>query len=198
MQGFFAIVLAAGASTRMGRCKAGLPWVHHQSLLAYQTAQILAAELTPVVVLGTHNAERAVDCLQGSVVVINPSPERGKVSSIQTGLRALPEAWEGVMILAVDQPRPAAVYRRLLQRYAEKRSPITVPVFGDRLGHPALFDQTLRPELENLSEESQGLRAVVRSYDWTLDRVWFDHPAVLQDLNTPEEYAIALSQFEIL
>ena len=58
----FAIILAAGYSTRMGVCKTTLPWHNNQTLLRYQAEQFLQANITPIIVLGSHNAHRKSDC----------------------------------------------------------------------------------------------------------------------------------------
>ncbi|HEY9640460.1 MAG TPA: nucleotidyltransferase family protein [Coleofasciculaceae cyanobacterium] len=183
----FAIILAAGASSRMGRCKASLPW-GNQTLLGYQAAQWLAAGVTPIVVLAPHNADRQFDCPAGTVAVVNSDPSRGKTQSLRIGLQAIPAAAEAIAIAAVDQPRTTEIYQILLQRHQQHPSLITAPTYGDRLGHPLLISSRLRPELENLREESQGLRQLIQRYYTTIDKVPFFTPLVLSDLNTPEAY----------
>ncbi|MEH1821619.1 MAG: NTP transferase domain-containing protein [Nostoc sp.] len=59
----FAIVLAAGKSTRMGTCKTSLPWHEGKTLLTYQLEQWLSVAFNPVVVLGLHNSNKQKICL---------------------------------------------------------------------------------------------------------------------------------------
>lgn len=199
-----AIVLAAGFSTRMGQCKASLPWGTGQSLLAYQVTQFLAAGVAPLVVLGSHNADLKDTCPSACAIAINPTPSQGKVSSILTGLEFLSEGWEsegwdGVFISAVDQPRPAWVYERLVQafqaaRLETRRSPlITAPTHQGRMGHPLLFSSELLSQLQSIREETLGLRRVVQQYAPSIRSVDVGTSIVLTDLNTPERYHAALA-----
>ena len=68
---------------------------------------------------------------------------------------------------------------------------MAVPVHSARRGHPVVLDGQLLPELRAVSEESQGLRALLaRHGDDVLD-VPFESPLVLLDINTPEQYEVA-------
>lgn len=184
----FAIVLAAGISSRMGTCKAALPWCQGKTLLAYQLEQWLLAGFTPVVVLGPHNCDRYQDCPSGSFAVINPRASAGKTSSLLAGLASLPEGWEVLAISAVDQPRTAKIYQLLLQAHQSTSAPITIPTYQGYTGHPLLFSATVKSHLANLQEETLGLRQVTREFHAVSQRIEFNTPDVLVDLNTPEIY----------
>ncbi|MEL6321830.1 MAG: NTP transferase domain-containing protein, partial [Cyanobacteria bacterium J06626_14] len=97
-----AIILAAGMSSRMGQCKATLPWRTDLTLLAYQIQEFRTVDVVPIVVLGAHNAHlrQAANIPSTACVTINPTPSQGKVSSIFQGLRCLPEQWDVVFISA--------------------------------------------------------------------------------------------------
>lgn len=191
----FVLILAAGASTRMGVCKASLPWSGGKTLLVYQAEQALGAGFVPVIVLGPHNRDRLPDCPSGCLTVVNPNPDLGKTSSILAGLQCVPEEVEVVAIAAVDQPRPADVYQTLLQAHRHHSAKITVPSYQGRLGHPLLFSRELRSHLENICEASWGLRQVLNDFRVELRQVEFHTSIVLADLNTPESYQAARSQF---
>jgi molybdenum cofactor cytidylyltransferase len=193
MTGYFAIVLAAGSSTRMGSCKAALPWLNGKSLLSYQIEQLLLADITPVVVLGMHNCDRQQDCSPATRIAINPCAGNGKVSSILTGLQHLPETLAGLLISAIDQPRPAWVYQTLVQAQIAATAPIATPTYQGKSGHPLLMSNHVLPLLQTLSEETLGLRRIVKTFDSTMQRVEFETPTVLLDLNTPEQYQTGLS-----
>jgi molybdenum cofactor cytidylyltransferase len=184
----YAIVLAAGLSTRMGTCKASLPWRDGHTLLTYQLSQLRLAGITPVVVVGTHNAQLQEVCPAHVCVVINPDTTRGKISSILTGLAILPAELQTLMISAVDQPRSATIYIHLLQAHCQSAAPMTLPVYGDRRGHPLILSGKLRSELHSLSEQTLGLRHLVQHYTDQVQLVGFETPDVLLDLNTPASY----------
>ena len=184
----FAIILAAGFSTRMGTCKTTLPWRNNQTLLRYQAEQFLLADITPIIVLGSHNAHRQVDCPNGSQIVINYQSERGKTSSILTGLQSLPQNVSTITISAVDQPRSVSVYQTLLQIYRQEKPLIIAPCYRGKLGHPLLFSYRLLPELRNISESTLGLRKIVRKFYSHIKRVEFMTPDILIDLNNRATY----------
>ena len=184
----FAIILAAGNSTRMGTCKTSLPWGEGKTLLTYQIEQWLLANFTPVIVLGSHNRERQKDCPPGSLIAINPYPQQGKTSSILTGLQNIPPEYEILAISAVDQPRPTIIYQQLLQAHKDNSALITAPTYKGKMGHPLLFANEMRSHLENIREETLGLRQVIKEIYPVIQKVEFDNPLVLLDINTPEMF----------
>ena len=184
----FAIILAAGFSTRMGVCKTTLPWRNRQTLLHYQAEQFLQANITPIVVLGAHNAERQADCPPGAQVVIKVAGDRSKTHSILAGLAALPSDLSTVTISAVDQPRSASIYHTLLQTHEQTKAPITAPCYRGQLGHPILFSHQLLPDLKQISDSTLGLRQLMRELHSKINRVEFVTPEVLVDINDKETY----------
>ncbi|WP_319421834.1 nucleotidyltransferase family protein [Pleurocapsa sp. FMAR1] len=192
----FAIILAAGYSTRMGTCKTALPWRNNQTLLRYQAEQFLQAGITPIIVLGSHNAHRRSDCPKGSQVVINLDCDRGKTSSILAGLDCLPLEFSTITISAVDQPRSLYIYQTLLQTFYQEKALITAPFYQGKLGHPLLFSEQLFPELKKISESSLGLRKIVKEFYDHIKKIAFDHPEVLSDLNHKVTYNNGLDKIK--
>lgn len=185
-----AILLAAGRSSRMGATKALLPW-RGTTLIEYQLAQLAAPdEVTEIVVVTGYDAdeiEPLVARAPKARAVRNDAWESGKVSSILAGLRALSPACDTILLLAVDQPRPVALLRALLDEHARARPPITLPVFDGRRGHPLVFDRALLPELLAIDEATLGVRALVARHTAGVREVRSDDPAVLLDINTPAD-----------
>jgi len=190
----WAIVLAAGASQRMGTCKAALPWGKDQNLLTYQLQQFHLAGINPIAVLNPRNAYLITEQIREKVrAIVNPTPEIGKTSSILLGLSQLPPEFKTVIISAVDQPRPANIYQDLLRTWQQNPALIIAPTSQGKIGHPVLFSQRLWPELLTITEASRGLRQVVQKYQKEIIYV----PAaeiVLTDLNTPAVYQKAQFQ----
>lgn len=178
----FALILAAGFSTRMGTCKTTLSW-HNQTLLSYQAEQFLLANITPIIVLGSHNAHRQTDCPNGSHVVINHNSDRGKTGSILIGLDALPTSFSTVIISAVDQPRPFEIYQTLLQSYRQEKALIVAPCYRQKSGHPLLFSARLLPELKTIEESTFGLRKIVQKFALELKKIEFTTTNILIDIN---------------
>ena len=195
-----AILLAAGESRRMGQLKALLPWPGG-TLLAHQLAALSDAGVDRiVVVLGHRFAELQAELAPvlasrpGVAWVVNPDYLQGKTTSIKAGLRALEAtAPESLLLLNVDQPRSAGTLDYLLRQHRAADALITVPTYGGKGGHPVILDGALRDDLSRITEETQGVRAVVQRHQAFTQRVEVDTPEVLWDLNTPEQYQAALS-----
>ena len=190
-----AIVLAAGLSTRMGTPKPLLPW-DGRTLVEYQVAQLRAAGIAEVIVVTGHEAGAVERALMSSDarLVHNPAYAAGRAGSVRTGALAAPDGLE-VLLLNVDQPRPAGVTRALLDAHRAAPALIAVPVYQGRRGHPALFAASLLRELRRVTDEREGLRAVMRAHAAAVREVPSEDPRVLLDLNTPESYQDALRLF---
>ena len=185
-----AILLAAGESTRMGEQKALLPW-RGATLIAYQLEQLLAVpEIAEIIVVTGHEPARIAEIARGyerTIVAHNAAYATGKVSSIKRGLEAVSDQADGVLLIAVDQPRPADVLRAILSAHVASRAAITAPIHGGRWGHPVVFARTLRDELARIEEATLGVRAVMERHAGEIKEITIDDPAVLLDLNTMED-----------
>ena len=90
------------------------------------------------------------------------------------------------------QPRSAETVRTLLERHQASSFRITIPTHGGKGGHPIFIAAELLPELADIDEETQGLKAVVRRHADATERFEVDDATVLWDLNTPEQYQQAV------
>ena len=190
-----AVLLAAGESTRMGGPKALLPWMG-QPLIAHHVTALHEAGFGPLVVVLGHDAERIASAVPRHVAVdavVNLAYEQGRTTSIVAGVARLREAdVDGLLIASVDQPRSAGMLRTLREAFERERPQIAVPSLGGRPGHPPLFAGGLLPELLGVSEETEGLRQVMRDFHDGRLLVPVDDPLTLTNLNTHEEYEEAL------
>jgi molybdenum cofactor cytidylyltransferase len=158
------VLLAAGASTRMGRPKQSL--VIDGETLLHRSARIAAACGPTVVVLGA-NAERLRSAVDGLnvFVVLNPEWARGIATSIRCGLTELEirfPALEGVVILLCDQPSVDETLIQTLISHRNKAS-IVACAYADTLGVPALFTRSLFTELHFLTGD-QGAKRVIAAH----------------------------------
>jgi len=191
--GVSAVLLAAGESRRMGQIKALLAW-EGQPLLRYQVEQLLAAPLERVALVLGYRAEDLRVLVPDDpriTVVVNPDFASGKVSSIVAGVATL-DIGEDVLILGVDQPRPSPLIASVVVRHQVSQCVITVAAFSGRRGHPVIFTSKLRHELLEISEESEGLRSLIRRHAADVRAMETGDPIALVNLNTPEDYAAAL------
>jgi molybdenum cofactor cytidylyltransferase len=190
-----AVILAAGASLRMGAPKALLPW-NGTNLLQYALQQARAAAVDDiVVVLGP-----AMGDLEGSLgdvrVAFNAIPETGRSASIRVGTEAMSDKVSALLIQSVDQPCPVEVLIALFAAIARRAGEIAVPSYNGRRGHPVCFAGSLLPELRAITEEGEGLRSVVRRHAQHLVEVPVNSPSVLWNLNDPAAYAAAQAHAE--
>lgn len=187
------VLVAAGESTRMGEPKQLLDW-KGVPLLVYQLREAVSTGAAEIVVVLGHRREEFLalvePCLEpeGCREIANPDYRQGKTSSIRRGVEALGEGLERLMILALDQPRPAEVLQRLLAAPLGGNSVLAIPTHQGRRGHPPVFHASLRGELLAIAEEREGLREVIRRHRERTLAVEFASPDVLTNLNTPEDY----------
>jgi molybdenum cofactor cytidylyltransferase len=161
-----AIVLAAGASSRMGRPKALLD-VGGRAAVDVVCATLRAGGVDDVVVVvGRHAREiRAGADLRGARVVDNPRWESGRTSSIQAGLAALAPAATWTLLALVDMPlvRPDSVRAIVAATHgADPAIDVVVPVKDGRRGHPIALRRSLFPRIAALGPD-EPLHVVVRA-----------------------------------
>ncbi len=195
-----AILLSAGESSRMGRPKALLDWFGQPLVLAQAHSLLEGGSNRVIVVTGAHHDEisTALSHEPDITIVNNPNWSQGKTTSIKTGFNQLSTDCQTIVVLAVDQPRPAWVVRQALSSHESSNCPATSPRYNGHGGHPLLFDIGLLTELSNISEEREGLREVMKRHDQNMNRVYFDSLIVRFDLNTPEDYEAALTTYPSL
>lgn len=184
-----AILLAAGASSRMGQAKPLLDW-GGCPLVAAQVKVLQAAGCAPViVVLGARAAAVRRALPPSARWTTNIAWREGRAGSIRAGARAVPAYAERIVIASVDQPCSASAVRRTVAALAANPdAKIAVPRHGGRNGHPPVFAVALLPELRRVSERSEGLRELRRRWRAATIFVEVDDPLVLLNLNTPEDY----------
>ena len=196
MAAAWAILLAAGESSRMGRLKALLKW-RGQPLLRHQVSALLEGGVERVVVVLGHRADELsplLEDIEGVDWVLNPDYLQGKTTSIKAGLAAVdPSAVEEILLLNVDQPRSAADISLILQTHRAGGASVTIPICGGKGGHPIALSTELLDELLAIEEDSQGVKAVVQRHPESVKRFPLENPEILLDLNTPEQYRQAVS-----
>ncbi len=184
-----AILLAGGESTRMGTPKPLLRW-GGSTLVEYQISQLREAGAESVIVVLGHRADEVLPGVHaaGARAIINELYAEGRASSVRVAAGALPENTGAIVVLNVDQPRPAWVTRRLLEAHSRSGALVTVPTFGGKRGHPVVFDGRLAPELREVREVTEGIRAVMQAHGRDVVEVAFQTPVVVLDMNVPAEY----------
>jgi molybdenum cofactor cytidylyltransferase len=193
-----ALVLAAGASSRMGRPKGALPLNADGETVIRRVVRVLldAGLVRVVVVTGAHpEVARSLAPLDARVSLVHhPGWAEGQLSSLQCGLDALQHGGpiQGALMTLVDVPlvRTETV-RRLVTVWQETGAPIVRPTDGVRHGHPVLFDRRALAAL-SAADPSQGAKPVIRSFETQLVNVAVEDEGAFFDIDTPDDYARAL------
>jgi molybdenum cofactor cytidylyltransferase len=192
------LILAAGASSRMGSDKALLPWppanTGGTTLLAAAIAALKPYTQAIVVVAGENAGNLApIIVSSGASMACNPNPEQGQFSSLRIGLRAvLAQGCDTAMIMPVDCP-PLSISSLELLREAFGKALArgrwaVAPERDGKRGHPLLASGALIDALLNAPAASNA-REVIHAQAGLFESVPVPEPYLSADMNTPEEYA---------
>ncbi|TAJ21738.1 MAG: hypothetical protein EPO65_00790 [Dehalococcoidia bacterium] len=193
-----AILLAAGASMRMGQPKPLVAWAG-RTLLEWELDQLAASCVDEVVVVLGSRAELVRRTLgpRAERLIFNQRWPQGRATSLAKGAASLlapgrtrPEA---VVIQNVDQPALTRVIDSLVSELLERRIDAIQPTYLDATrkahgGHPVVVASTLLEELTAVTEATEGLRAVLQRHP-PLRLAMPNEPSVALDLDTPEALA---------
>ena len=186
-----AVVLAAGASTRMGTQKLLLPF-DGEPLLRRAVRQVCAAGFDDVLVVLGSEHEATLAALEGLPVrhAINMQFASGMGSSFRTAVGHLDDS-DAAMFALADQPFVTTnEYRTVLDTYHQHASPIVSVRYGEVMAPPHLFEREFFPELAGLQH---GARSVLQRHVERTTILRFP-PDLLVDIDTPEDYELAKSR----
>ncbi len=178
----------------MGRDK-GLLEIDGKSFLRRTVEALATGGCDPVLVVVAEgeDALAAEAAEAGAVVLLNPDPGEGPITSLRIALAALDGSVAGVAYLPVDHPlvRPDTV-RALLHSARSGGAPLTVPMHGSKRGHPPVFDKALFLELLDPALEG-GAKTVVHRHLDGAELVPVDDEGVVVDIDTPAAYEAVLA-----
>lgn len=201
------VLLAAGASTRLGSPKQLLNYKERSLLRSAAVSAVGSVCRSVVVVLGAC-ATRLIDEVSDLSVniAINPQWEQGMCSSIRIGIETLAEQAamselarlrssagtssgleiKAAVIMLCDQPFVTTeVIDSLVAAYRGTGRPIIASAYDGTLGVPALFSRTLFAELTSL-KKAEGAKKVIKDHSDDVFRVPFAQGAI--DIDTPMDY----------
>lgn len=187
-----AIVLAAGASTRLGRPKQLVDW-EGRPLLEEVVARVARWPVSPVVVVLGSDADAVLEAVRFAddvVVAVNEEWEEGMASSLRVGLDILSRGRgpEWAFIVLGDQPHlPGEVPGRLLEAAEFGARPAVLPVYRYQRGNPALVARSLWPRLMSL-EGDRGAAGLFAAHPEWVDEVRID-AAMPRDVDTEMDVA---------
>lgn len=189
-----AVVLAAGASSRMGAPKAGLPLTASGDTFLSRLVRSLVAAGLPEIVIVTGAAPEAVHRAAGRIrppvrFAHNAGWQGGQLTSLLVGLGDDHGVrLEGLLLALVDAPLVSVkTIQHVVQAWRQTRAPIVRPVHGEQHGHPVVFDRAVFDALR-AADPAVGAKAVVRAHADALLNVPVEDAGAFLDIDTPEEY----------
>ena len=189
------LILAAGASTRLGQPKQLLT-IHGKPLLRCMAERAIAANADPVgIVLGAQAARIRPSLIDLPTHLIhNQAWATGMASSIRCGLQTIltvaPDL-DAIILLVCDQPFVSTpLIQQLMTASQSSHAPIIASAYADTLGVPALFHKILFPELLTLRGDG-GAKSLIRRHARDCHGIPFAAGAI--DLDTPEHLEILAS-----
>lgn len=190
------MILAAGASSRMGTPKQLLPFQGH-SLLRHMAEEAIASCCDPIVVVLGSQTERMKLEVDGLALhsVENQQWTEGMGTSIPAGMTALTAinpALDAVVIVLCDQPFvDACLINQLVKSYRATQSPIVASAYAKTIGVPALFDRSLFIELMAMNA-NVGAKYLIQQHTEKVFQVSFPKGAI--DVDTPAQYQQLLKE----
>ena len=182
------VILAAGASMRLGRNKL-LLLLGGEPLVRRAVRTALAAGLDPVVVVLGHEAERVAGELAGLEVrtVHNPDYARGMNTSLRAGVGAVGPDAVAVIVMLADMPLvTSAMVETLVEEYRRGGAPLVASDYGGVHAPPTLYARALFPELGGADGDGCG-KKIVRQHEADLVRVRWPGSA-LADVDREEDW----------
>jgi molybdenum cofactor cytidylyltransferase len=182
------LILAAGESKRMGSPKALLEF-RGETFLDRLTATFsqFCAPLVVVLGCGSEEIRTGLKHPVRATFARNIDYRLGQLSSMQCGLRALPQdGIEGVLFTLVDHPNVQPPTLAALLDVAHTCT-LAIPRNQGRRGHPIYFSSSLIPEFLALPPGSQAKAVVARHADSIL-YVEVADPGILDDVDDPAAY----------
>jgi molybdenum cofactor cytidylyltransferase len=194
-----AIVLAAGMSQRMGRLKPLLPF-GDKPMLARVVETLQRSEAIHPIIVVTGNAASQIENALSEYSVQFAHNENfasgGMLSSVQTGMRALPNDAAAFFLVLGDQPAVnASTLNALRQAWQQTQAPVVLPLHAGRRGHPVLFDRRCIQEIMSLPTDAT-LKNVVQAHATQAVEVAVPDDGVLHDVDTPLDYERALRAWQ--
>ncbi|MES2881254.1 MAG: nucleotidyltransferase family protein [Bacteroidota bacterium] len=190
------MILAAGASLRLGRAKQLLPF-QNKTLVQHIATEAMSTKAAAVVVVTGANAEEISAVLAESPIDLayNENWRQGMGSSIRTGLaflQNLPHTLQSVIICVCDQPFvTTGLFEQLVGKKRETGKGIIACAYAGTLGTPVLFDGIYFEQLQTL-EVTDGAKCLVNKYPGDVASVSFTSGQI--DIDTEEDYNNLLLQ----
>ena len=195
-----AAILAAGASSRMGRPKALLPTGVVGEIFLTRIIRTLSEVPVDDLLVVTGKDSLAIrTAVEGAGMTLqlieNPDPGEGQLSSLLTALRVIDHPGVRAMLVTlVDVPLVSTeTVRSVINAYRYSGAPVVRPAWRGRHGHPVIFDRSVFGELRN-ADPQLGAKAVIRAYETAIVDVEVHDQGAFLDIDTQADYDRLIKQ----
>ena len=171
----------------MGTLKQVMP-IHGKPMVRQVAEPLLAAGIELIVVVG-HEREQVRHALNDLPYqyVINEHPEDGMFSSVRLGCLSVSPG-EACLMTTCDCPGISSETIHLVKETLErKQTKVVIPTYQGRRGHPAGLPAFLVDQIRTLSPDTPGLNSLWRNSPDMVYHLEVDDPAILRDLDRPED-----------
>jgi len=201
----FALVLAAGESSRMGTPKQLLEYCG-VSFLCRAIEGFIHAGVDDIVVVCGHEFDIMKEHILNSkysisadeftkkvLIARNPDYKKGQLSSIKAGLKAFGQKkavdfYLGFMIQLIDRPLVRyETFKNLKDRFIKNDCPILLPSYNLKRGHPACFSSEFAGEILSLGDDD-SLKSILKRHENRIKYLETDDEGILKNIDTPLEF----------
>ncbi|MFH4965763.1 nucleotidyltransferase family protein [Gaetbulibacter sp. M235] len=194
------IILAAGASTRMGSPKQLLKWENSNLLCHAINTALNVGDVEVIVVLGANykQIQKEIMCLPVTIIK-NDNWKEGLGNSIAFSIsfikQSLPKT-DHVLVMLADQPLIDSTYLKLLiSKYKQDTTKIVCTLYHqEKSGVPVIFNKAYFDELLQLNQD-KGAKEVLKKH--SKDLKFVDGKDVIVDIDTMEDYKILYKKHHI-
>jgi molybdenum cofactor cytidylyltransferase len=184
-----AIILAAGESRRMGQPKAFLPF--RGGTFLSEIAGTLGRCCSPVIAVFGFDAARVMNQAPSGVLAVeNPDYRLGMLTSLQAGLRELPDECGTVLFTLVDHP---AISVSTVDVLLQSKASIAIPRFENKRGHPVLIRREIATEFLH-EPPSSKVRDVIDRHAGEIEYIEVADPGISDDIDDPVLYRKLLAR----
>ncbi|HWB55062.1 MAG TPA: nucleotidyltransferase family protein [Tepidisphaeraceae bacterium] len=189
-----AVVLAAGRSARMGRCKALLN-IGGKPMIRHILDSLAQADIDQRMVITGHDADLVRSAIGDAKVAHNPGYANGMISSVKVGVAAMRDNCDAMFIVLGDHPLiQVDTFRQLIERWTAHSDEIIQPRYDGKPGHPVIIPVAYADSILALPPN-----ATLKTWIQTkADRIQFvdvDDPGIRMDVDTAEDYQRAVDLF---
>ncbi|MDD2562656.1 MAG: NTP transferase domain-containing protein [Salinivirgaceae bacterium] len=191
-----ALILAAGFSKRMGRCKALLKMPYGKTFLEYIVDGFCLAEIPTIVVVVNKDLMKEVDDTYADLknkclFVVNENPELGRFSSIKIGLSMI-DPFSSVFLHNIDTPFLSLSLLKSMQG-AINEADYCLPVFNKKGGHPVLLSSKVVQSINKEKVNDCNLRLYLQQF--SSKRVITNESGICLNVNSVESYTSFIENF---